>query len=292
MNGARLLVGLVLVGCAPSFDEHPYQIADARLIAVIAEPAEVRPGDTVTLSPVVAGRGTGELSFRFCTAQLPLTDPRPASERCFDDPGIALTPHGNAARGSVPTDACARFGPDPAGAKLRPSDADATGGFYQPVVVEGLGTVSLALLRIHCPLPDAPADLSNELARRYELNQNPEFGALQQMLSCSPADVALHAGAPNELIINWSEASRESYVWLAPGAGALETRHEQLRVSWFVSNGSLASSATGGSETDRATFSSNTFAPDPGVDSAELWLVLQDSRGGNAAKHWRFSVAP
>jgi hypothetical protein len=277
------------LGCAPDFDDRSYLVEQSRLIAVMVEPPEARPGERINVFPVVAGGKTRGLSFRFCTQPRPPAEPRPIAVPCLDDAGIVLEANGPGAEGTIPADACARFGPDPVGGDLRPVDADASGGFYQPLIVSGFEEASVAFVRVHCPLPDAPVDLSRALEERYRLNQNPALSELTTTLAGTPPpELSLPSGKSSQVLLTFPETAQESYVWLLPNGDALEARTEDLRVGWFVSSGKLASSTTGAV----AGFFANTFTPDGGAEQVELWAVLQDSRGGSAAKHWRLRVEP
>ncbi len=123
------------------------------------------------------------------------------------------------------------------------------------------------------------------------LNGNPELGALTAEVNGGfSSDFLLRAGQPIRLSVAWPASARQDYVWLPPDGTSVEPRREALRVSWFTSSGTFASSATGGEPDTTATFSSNTFTPDASSDRVDVWAVLQDDRGGSAAQHWRLQV--
>jgi hypothetical protein len=291
---ARPLVGLLLcAACAPDFEDQPYLVEHAELLAVVAEPAEVRPGAEVVLTPVVAGRRlvAGDLAYHFCTRAPDPADPRPVSEACLDEEGAPLKAGSQVARGNVPVEACARFGPDPIGSAFRPQDADSTGGFYQPIVVTGLGQTSVALLRITCPLPDAPIDLARQLQTSYVANQNPAGLRLEAAMGdgWGPFTSAV-ASAPIDIRVSWHAAARETYVWLPPDGTELENRKEGLRISWFMTSGSVAAATTAQSERDPLDESGNTFNAPTHVGSQELWAVVHDDRGGTAIVHQTIDV--
>jgi hypothetical protein len=270
MRRAALFVALHAVACAPDFEDQPYLVDRPRLIAVIAEPAELRPREAVTLTPVVVGPGAQNLeaSWRFCTAPPRVADPRPIADSCLSESGTSNQ--------TIPADACARFGPDPADGKQRPTDPDSSGGFYQPVVIDGLGEPAVARVRIHCPLPDVAAELSQQLEQRYVLNHNPELLGLESS--------ELRAGVVSRLRVNWSATSAETYAFLPIDGSRIETRRESLRVSWFTTLGKLGASTTDSSE--------NTLLLPSEASHVALWVVLQDSRGGSDAKHFRLEVSP
>ncbi len=284
-------LSLTALGCMPELDDDPYLVDGPRLIAVIAEPPEVRPHEPVTLTPVVVGGRAGALSFRFCSVARSPADPRPISERCFSTPGAPLEPIEGGARGVVPTDACVRFGPDPSG-DARPADPDSTGGFYVPIVIEGLGEPSAMLLRIHCTLPDAPADVARELEQRYALNQNPPPDGLTLSDANGNDRPQLARGQTTTLRASWPASARESYVWLPADTATIEERREAVSLNWFTDAAALATFATGRGEDDDATFSTNAITPAPDADSVRIWLTLRDSRGGSLVGRWDLPVTP
>jgi hypothetical protein len=293
-NAVIFVLGVVLLACAPDFDDRPYLLEHARLVAVIADPPEARPREAVTLTPVVAGPGARNLqpTLRFCVEPTAPADPRPVAESCVAGHGLPLDESGESAVGTIPGDACARFGPDPASGELRPADPDATGGFYQPVVATGLPEPSVTRVRIQCPLPDVSADLARDFAEQYVPNRNPELLTLELLVDgvARPVESSIRAGRPNHLRVTWSGGSVEDYARIAPDGTAIERRTESLRVSWFTTSGLLGSSATGPEAATNPASSSNTFIPDSRNGQTDLWVVLQDSRGGSAAQHWRLRV--
>jgi hypothetical protein len=54
-----------------------------------------------------------------------------------------------------------------------------------------------------------------------------------------------------------------------------------MRVSWFVTGGSLADDVTGRAEDDLATTTETTWLAPSTRGVAHLWLVLRDRRGGS-----------
>src|SRR5262245_60451121 len=108
-----IVLPMALAGCSPAFHDDPPLITSPRVLAVIADPPEVRPCGDVTVHAVAAGRDISEASYAFCTPPATVGDPRPVASDCIDEPGIPLDGNGADATGTVPADACARFGPDP-----------------------------------------------------------------------------------------------------------------------------------------------------------------------------------
>ena len=281
---------LLLTGCAPELDDRASLLSEARLIALIASPAEVRAGESVRLTPIVAGplRQTPSLSLSFCDRKQPLADPRPLASECLTGTDPQLSAEQNGFQGTIPAGACALFGPDPSNDELRPTDPDATGGYYQPVVVAGLPTPAVASVRIHCPLPDLAPEASRALDEEYELNQNPQLLSLR-ILGHAESDLTLTAGVPSTLSVTWRSGSLESYPVAPLDGSQLEHRTETLRLSWFSEAGTFASSATG-ADSENSNASTNSFtAPERG-GTVQVWVVAEDSRGGADYVHRRFDI--
>ncbi|MGE0547810.1 MAG: hypothetical protein AB7O24_15785 [Kofleriaceae bacterium] len=265
-----------LPACDDGLDQRLSIIRDTRVLAVIAEPAEAKPGALVEYQAVIAspsGPPTQPPAWAFCTAPKPPTEDNAVSVECIGtgsqiDLGVA-----DRVTGVLPADGCLRFGPDTPPGGFRPRAADATGGYYQPVKVTLDDELAFGLSRITCKLPAAPA----ELARRYDVdyvaNRNPTFAI------DAPAIVTANTDVP--LTASWPADSVESYLFFEPSAQALLVRRESMHVSWYASGGALAVDGSLVDEQDVATQVTTTWhTPDPG--QAWLWFVLRDSRGGVA----------
>jgi hypothetical protein len=179
---------LSIVACVPDLDTDESRVDAPRVLAVVAEPAESRPGTEVIYTALLADgsgqRDEGILAWFYCLAQKPLAQLGPVDPQCFDRSAGKLSRIGGGleVRGSVPTNACALFGPNiPAPEEGeepgRPVDPDDTGGYKQPVVVgfnagEGDQLV-LYEQRISCDLAGVSAQIAAEYRLRYHANQNP-----------------------------------------------------------------------------------------------------------------------
>jgi hypothetical protein len=272
-------------GCRPEFDDRPGLVEAPRLLAVVAEPAEARPGEALTLRPFVAAPGgapSRDLAWSFCQSPKPPAEDNVVDLACLLEPGTPLAWDGALARGPLPADACARFGPDPPPGDARPRDPDPTGGFFQPVIVRAFGEVWAHPQRISCALPWAPADVARAFAERYRPNRNPAPPALEAeadgrafVLGALPR----HAGRIT-LRARWSSEDAETYLSWDPALRDLRERRESMRLSWFVSGGRLDAAATGRDEGDLSTESLNAWQPPEASGSQIVWLVLRDARGG------------
>ncbi|HEX6239405.1 MAG TPA: hypothetical protein VFZ61_00875 [Polyangiales bacterium] len=208
---------LSLVACVPDLDTDEARVDAPRVLAVVAEPAESRPGAKVTYTALMADasgdRDQGVLAWFYCLAQKPLAQLGPVDPQCFDRGAGKLNRIGSGfeVEGSVPGNACALFGPNiPAPEEGeepgRPVDPDDTGGYKQPVVLgfnagEGDQLV-LYEQRISCDLAGVSADTAAEYRLRYHANQNP---ALRDVLAERADGERVRLGAGGVLDVDRNE---------------------------------------------------------------------------------------
>lgn len=278
---AAALATAALAACDAGLDQRLAIVDAPRVLAIVAEPAEARPGATVTYRALVASPdGTLDAAPRwsFCTAPKPPTEDNTVSASCAA--GEALAPLGEApaVTAALPADACTRFGPEVPPGNFRPRDPDPTGGFYQPVRADVAPLIAFGLSRITCKLANTTAEIAREYEQRYVANINPVLE-----LPGEPALATVPAHAEVALTAAWPAASAETYVYFDPLAGALVVRREAMRVSWFATAGALDVDASAIAEDDPATSVTTTWRT-PGPGPATLWFVLRDSRGGAATR--------
>jgi hypothetical protein len=279
-RAVTVLVALAALagGCDDPLDQRLGLIDDARVLAVIAEPAEAKPGATITYEAVIASPG-GPLalapSWGYCTSPKPPTEDNAASTDCVG--GNALIDLGTAptVMGALPAEGCIRFGPDVPPGGFRPRDPDASGGYFQPVRVASDDLLAIGQSRITCNLPTAPFEAAARFRAEYVANANPVLDPIVLDRVAANADVTLSA--------SWPETSAESYLYFDADAQQLVDRREAMRVSWFATGGTLAEDATAVAEDARATSASTTWRT-PAAGDAWIWIVLRDSRGGVAVR--------
>jgi hypothetical protein len=189
---AVLGLALLPAGCTPELDDRVFLVSGPRLLGIAATPAEAAPPAAVSFRALyvdpTGDRTEGQLSWAYCVAREALTDQGTVSPACLDSSGSAIVPigAGTTASGPLPMDGCQLFGPDlpptvngqPAG---RPTDPDATGGYYQPVrllVNDGGESVTTSAARLACGVGDTSQAVSTQFTEQYRLNENPALASL------------------------------------------------------------------------------------------------------------------
>lgn len=257
--------------CAPDVELRTSMLEVPTVLAVIAAPPEQRPGRGVRYTAIVGGPDgpmtDATLAWSFCTSPRPLGEEGPVHPACLavDDATAARTAlpaTGLVVTASLTADACRRFGPDPPPGDFRAQDPDATGGYYQTVLLRGLEPDVVFGHRLRCGLARAGADVARAFEARYADNVAPEVASL--VLDGETLRLALAPGA------------RETYVVVEPGTDAPVERTETLTLTWWTSRGSVA-------DARRTLVSDRAEAPWSGVEAgATAWAVVRDERGASA----------
>jgi hypothetical protein len=252
---------------------------------VRGDPPESLPGASVAYRAlVVTPSGTTQappIDWAFCASPKPLTENDAVSVACLGGGVRPIAGPAPTVDAPTPIDACSLFGPLAPPGSFRPRDADATGGYYQPVRLEDGALTAFAFERVTCDLPDAPIAVAEELAKLYRPNVNPTLMPLAATVDGAPVELdAVPADRTVALETGWGSRDAERYVMYDPSTGALLDRREALRISWFVTGGALRDDVTGRAEDDVATTTGTTWRSPPSAGPVHLWLVLRDSRGG------------
>ena len=272
--------------CVDPVGAPPWLVTGERIVAVLVEPPEVRPGEAATLRVLVATPsgpgGAPDGSWAFCVTPKPLTENNSAPAACMQGAEGAVSPIGGAGTvvaAPLPAQACALFGPDAPPDGSRPRDPDATGGYYQPVRFAGSAGVALGQVRLRCNLASAPPQAAEAYRAQYVPNRNPVIQNVT--LDGGAVDAkAVPGGAAVALTATWLSGDAETYLTFDVAAQALATRREAMTVDWFVTAGSLAAATSGRAADDPATEVATTWTAPPAGTTAYLWAVLRDSRGG------------
>lgn len=277
-----------LAACIPDLGEPASLIRAPRVLALRSEPPDAAPSDSVHLQLYAATPDgdveDAEVEWAFCDAPKPPVENNTVSERCLIGPNRPIDGRGLSVSAQIPDDACSLFGPQlppqAADEQLRPRDADATGGYYQPVRARINGLTAIGLVRIRCGLASAPLDVSATYRRQYVPNQNP--GAADLRAESAMGSLSWNALPADETVtlrLGLDVSAAEPFVLFDPADQALHTIREQLRVSWFSTDGSF-SQATTAAQDDRTA--SNQWRTPAQAAQSTLWAVLRDSRGGVA----------
>ncbi len=274
-----LLAVLGLVGCVPAFEDEPWRIEDMRVLAIVSEPPEARPGEVVQLSALVASPdGTETLApvWSVCTRPRTSAERTGVTQPCLR--GEALEPVSGSM--SVLADACARFGPNPPPADgdaqpQRPSDPDSTGGYFLPVRAQVEDGSAFGAVRIRCDLPGVTRAIFEAFEDRYVANENPSFDAR--------APLSARVGETVELEVTTPASASEPYVRYDSERGVLVEAREWIRVQWFVTEGTLARGEATLEPTDgeSPSVTSRWRAPQSAA-FVHGWVVVTDARGGSA----------
>ena len=321
------LLTIALTGCLPELQADLSRVDAPRVLAVSAVPAEVAPGEAVTLTALYADAdgtvGTAPLAWSLCAARRPLAELGPIHRDCLAGQRNALTPIGVglAVQAMIPADVCRRFGPEPPLATAgqptgRPVDLDVTGGYYQPVLLDPPDDArALFQVRVDCGVAGGTQAQAAELRRRHLANVSPEIVAVAGNGSTLGDTLTVDAGEEVALHVQWRTCPErpvcgdgmctldevpadcpgdctgasgcggaETYVRFDPGALALTTAREAMRVAWFATAGHLATASTGRAPNDVTSGSDNTWTAPAEPGPATLWLVVRDDRGGTV---WR-----
>ncbi len=299
---AALAVVVAVAGCKPDFGTPASLVTERRILAVKAEPPEVRPTEPATFTVlVVSPDGTEAMpavDWALCTTPKPLDENNVVATACLGDGLMAVQSGTPSAMATVPANACALFGPDPppqmpGQPALRPRDPDVTGGYYQPLRARAGDVTGFALERVTCDLAQAGADLAVQYAMTYHANQNPSLTPLSATVDGAPVALsALPAGKAVDFTVGWPAEAAESFPVFELAQAALVTHRESLRVSWFATAGSFMHEVTGRDEGDLATTTDDVWTAPTTPGPVHLWLVLRDSRGGIDFAAYDLTVVP
>jgi hypothetical protein len=252
---------------------------------------------------------SAQIEWALCTHPRDVAENNSVAAECLASSGDDLAPVGvlpstEPVQTFIPANACALFGSEPAPASpgetaARPADPDTTGGYYAPIranIVESMDSTSeltpdlqaVGHVRVRCALPAAPVDIARDYVARYTNNQNPVLENLR-LLDSEGAERSTYAGGEVlELAASWQPESAEEFVVYDSQAKELLVRKETLKVSWFVTRGSVAKDQT--TAEDGATKAHVAFTAPTDAEVVQIWAVVRDSRGGMSWK--QLSVTP
>jgi len=298
--------------CKPGVGQPAYLVTDDALLAVRGEPAEAKPGSSVTYSFLLASpsgtEANAEAEWEICQTPKPPSESNAVASACTGAPDAGVANEGQTYTAPIPTKACQYFGPiappqvagQPA---VRPRDPDGTGGYYVPVELwlPGLPNGALSgfsLERIFCNLANAPSSAIADYNNRYQLNLDPVIDHADVSVSSSeqqPLDgnvPSVQAGTVVTIEASFGAGSAETFPVFDLVSQTLADQQESLSLSWFVTAGTFEHDRTGVAAGDNATTTSNRWTAPAQAGTVYLWLVLRDSRGGTDYKSYQLQVTP
>jgi len=311
---ALLLVvgaGVGSTGCKPDLGSPPSLIDAPRFLAVVSDPPEAGPGETVALHALIV-KPDGQYaedapaSWAICTTPRPVSQNNAVADDCVFTAQESIPTRALAVEAVLPLDTCARFGPDPPTSApgqppLRPVDPDPTGGYFQPVRsllqdTPGHYVAAFGLPRITCNLADAPVEIAVDFRTRYKANKNPVINGVavstDGATSVDARGAQIKAGALVTFVTRWPGGTAETYPVFDRGVRALVDHRESLRVSWFSTAGEFDHDRTGAAEDDPALSTANDWLAPSEPGPVHLWIVLRDSRGGTDVASVDVDVIP
>jgi hypothetical protein len=323
----RSVGGLVLLAvgaCTPTFSDDTASVSAPRLLAVQATPAEAASGKEFTMTALYVGpQGTADpssIDWAICLLQNPLGNPDAVAPGCFVQSSSGLTPlgTGGTASAAIPADACELFGPDspppqPGQPAARPTDPDATGGFYLPVsVLSGGDQWSAALERISCQPSGVTEAVFDAFTTGYVPNENPAVawlaaldadGGTTTIAPDAPGQgpaLTVSTGQRSSLQVAWPVCpatpaacgGAETYLYIDPTSKQIATGRESIVASWYATAGTFDLDRAGRDGTDPTTTVDNGWTAPASPGPVHLWVVLRDARGGVGWGSYTVTVGP
>ncbi|HEX8954399.1 MAG TPA: hypothetical protein VF945_21240 [Polyangia bacterium] len=285
-----LLVAALLVvgGCSNDFDPASYLAPGSlRILGVVADPPELAPGQTATLT-VVAPDLPAPVTYEWivCT-QPPLPGSATVDPLCLEaDMGDFLVPvdgSGPSAQVTMPADASPKTLGVP----------DVSGGFYIPVRVRArMGDQHVdTVYGLRLALPGIEPPNHNPVVADASLVGEPLDASpmLVSELSSDPAaPTPVAAGSEPTLRLTVTPDSLEIYPQLtgAPPNTTITMVAEKPRFFWYADAGLFTEDTTGTDQPDTKLKLDDAQHHRPAVgDRINLFVVVHDDRGGTTFTH-------
>ncbi len=284
---------LAVPSCFPEFEDQPYLLKEPTILAVRSTPAEVTPGQMVSMEALLAtpsGRLDGPLTWAYCVEPRRVEERTSVTAACLT--GSKLEPIADPSAVPMLSDACFRFGPisPPTGGDeeqpRRPSDPDPTGGFYVPVRADhqpasGQGARSFGFVRVRCDLTGATRDVFDAYQVGYTNNVNPRVSELLLDRQAGN-ELVVSAGSTVEFSLAPGADDTEPYLVYSSFESTLFDRVEKLTLSWYVTGGTLsrATESLSAEALAAGTRFKTTWEAPSGAGAVYGWAVLRDDRGG------------
>lgn len=270
----------LLLGCQQIDLSDEWYLDRLRLLAIQAEPAEPRPGDTVVFTSLahIPGESAWSSIWFGCVDGDP--------DGCSIDPSLlegledpeSLTPEEQAELFAA-LQAAGLIGVEPGFSPTWVVPDDALAGLTEEETLEGVSATIQVTLTTEADTELVIRRMPISLATTP--NQNPAVAAftVDGAATESGGTVTVSGGAEVELEATALEL--ESYEYVTTG-GVAETRTEELQWRWYATGGSLGGGfgpPTGDGEDAPETSSQTWIAPEE-AGTHTLHAVVLDGRGG------------
>lgn len=271
---------LPLLACTTTELSQSWQIDRLRVLAVAAEPAEPRPGDTVTFRSLVVSPDApvaATVWFACLGAE--------GDFGCAVDASLleGLDPAALGPEDLEALSAAGFIGAEPFLPPVWRVPEDALASLPEDERLEGL----TALVNVTA-IPDIPEPTEDDLELAFKRvpvseavtpNRNPVVAQITVDGQPVPEGtvVSIDQGQPYEIAVHLTEDSVESYRYVTSD-GAEEERTEEPYFTWYTREGSFDRTF------DLWPYTETTYyAPDsPTDDEGGIWVVVRDRRGGMA----------
>ena len=274
MSPSRILVSvwgascvLVGLGGCQSFSDPPVSfVAGLRVLGIKAEPPQIAPSASTTLTTLVVDTYGGAPTASWSQCNLPPLPGQTVNTDCVDgSAGAALQPIGDGL--TIPF-----VMPQVAAASL--GAPDATGGVYLPLVavLEASPQTLTAVYRLRLA-DDAPPNTNPTIADVISIDA---AGAMSPLDAATP--MLVHSGEALSLSVSFAPDSAQTYT-AADGTVTTET----LTTSWFCTAGDLSFEKTSATQPETVLHLDQRL-PSAGAQ-IDLYAVARDERGGTDFAH-------
>jgi hypothetical protein len=285
------LACLLLPACI-SLDDFPSEstITGPRVLAVVADPPEVTPGHSLSISTLVVDAKDVAIEYRICgTFDSPFGGGAQFGERDDEDCGERALLRGSGPIWTLPAETLQGFWDNAdlietvLGGSLSAETID--------IIRNSVGVPLLIEITIQADGRELRATKRVLLSENPTPHQNPpppafDWGRravdadLDQAFTCvSEQPLTIKPGAKVELapvVVDGKEAWVEAYR-VINSRGEVEERTERAFYSWFATGGHFESHLT------RAPLRNQVWTSPQKPGRSRLWLVVRDGHGGTSA---------
>jgi hypothetical protein len=293
MRGSfALAVALAAGGCSADFDPISYlDPSTLRVIAVVADPPEVAAGASTTITVIAPPLADGTpITYEWALC----TQPPPPGTSDVDTNCLTL----DTASFLIPIDSTSATATVTMPADTNPANLgipDVTGGFYVPVRVRAhAGSQRVdTIYGLRLSLPQLPNN-HNPNILNAELVSPPLDASPMQVTELStdasaPTPVSLGSEPTVQLFLTPDSYEQFPELQGTPPNQKVAMVSEQPRFFWYADAGVITHDTTGQAEPGTQLKLDDKHPPSRG-QIINLWVVVQDERGGAAYTH-RFLVA-